>query len=74
MQIGNIRQAAHYGVVDDVPMQAPIAEDLNRVATAREAMAATATDGRRHHLADARVAMRYAGRSRTDGHPRVRGG
>jgi hypothetical protein len=38
MKIGNIRQAAHYGVIEDVPMRGSIADDLKRVATAREAL------------------------------------
>jgi D-galactarolactone cycloisomerase len=61
MKIGNIRQAAHYGVVEDVPMRGSIADDLKRVATAREALG-----GDRNLMVDAttsltaRVAMRYA--------------
>lgn len=61
MKIGNIPQAAHYGVIEEVPMRGSIAEDLKRVAAAREAIG-----GDRNLMVDAttsltaRVAMRYA--------------
>ena len=61
MKIGNIPQAAHYGVIEDVPLRGSIAEDLKRVAAAREAIG-----GDRNLMVDAttsltaRVAMRYA--------------
>ncbi len=61
MKIGNIPQAAHYGVIENVPMRVSIAEDLKRVAAAREAIG-----GDRNLMVDAttsltaRVAMRYA--------------
>jgi D-galactarolactone cycloisomerase len=61
MKIGNIRQAAHYGVIQDVPMRGTIEDDLKRVAVAREALG-----GDRNLMVDAttsltaRMAMRYA--------------
>ena len=61
MKIGNILPAAHYGVIEDVPLRGSIAEDLKRVAAAREAIG-----GDRNLMVDAttsltaRVAMRYA--------------
>jgi D-galactarolactone cycloisomerase len=61
MKIGNIWQAAHYGVIHDVPMRGTIDDDLKRVAAAREAIGAD-----RNLMVDAttsltpRVAMRYA--------------
>ena len=61
MKIGNVWQAAHYGVIRDVPMRGSIEDDLKRVAVAREAIG-----GDRNLMVDAttsltaRVAMRYA--------------
>ena len=61
MKIGNVWQAAHYGVIHDVPLRCSIDDDLKRVAAAREAIG-----GDRNLMVDAttsltaRVAMRYA--------------
>jgi D-galactarolactone cycloisomerase len=61
MKIGNVWQAAHYGVIHDVPLRGSIEEDLKRVTVAREAIGAD-----RNLMVDAttsltpRVAMRYA--------------
>lgn len=61
MKIGNVWEAVHCGVIQDVPMRCSIEEDLKRVATAREAIG-----GDRNLMVDAttsltpRVAMRYA--------------
>jgi D-galactarolactone cycloisomerase len=40
MKIGNIRQAIHAGVVQHVPLRGSIADDIGRVAAAREAIGA----------------------------------
>jgi D-arabinonate dehydratase/D-galactarolactone cycloisomerase len=61
MKIGNVRQATHAGVIRDVPMRGSIADDIRRVAAAREAIGADndlmvdATTS-----LPAAVAMRYA--------------
>jgi D-galactarolactone cycloisomerase len=61
MKVGNVWQAAHGGVIRDVPMRGSIEDDVRRVATAREAIG-----GDRYLMVDAttsltaRVAMRYA--------------
>ena len=61
MKIGNIPQAVHQGVIEDVPLRGSIEQDLKRVAAAREAIG-----GDRNLMVDAttsltpRVAMRYA--------------
>jgi D-arabinonate dehydratase/D-galactarolactone cycloisomerase len=61
MKIGNVRQAAHYGVLHEVPLRLSIEEDLARVRAAREAIGSD-----RNLMVDAstsltpRVAMRYA--------------
>jgi D-galactarolactone cycloisomerase len=61
MKVGNVAQAAHYGVLHDVPLRVSIDEDLARVRAAREAIGAD-----RNLMIDAttsltpRVAMRYA--------------
>jgi D-galactarolactone cycloisomerase len=60
MKIGNVREAAHQGVIPDVPLRGSIEDDLKRVSVAREAVG----DG--YLMVDAttslpqRVAMRYA--------------
>jgi D-arabinonate dehydratase/D-galactarolactone cycloisomerase len=60
MKIGNVREAAHQGVIRDVPLRGSIDDDLKRVAVAREAVG----DG--YLMVDATtslpqwVAMRYA--------------
>jgi D-galactarolactone cycloisomerase len=60
MKVGNVWEAAHHGVIQDVPLRGSIEQDLKRVRVAREAL------GEGYLMVDAttslpaRVAMRYA--------------
>jgi D-galactarolactone cycloisomerase len=60
MKVGNVWEAAHSGVIQDVPLRGSIEDDLKRVHAAREAV------GEGYLMVDAttslpaRVAMRYA--------------
>ena len=74
MKIGNIDRAIHARTLHETPLRVTFAEDIARVAAAREAIGA---DGelmcRRHDIARCQDGDGLCRRLRTDRHPLVRG-